>query len=368
MKQAVSILEEVLQDIEGFAKLRNPNLGLPHNAYADLGYQQEDLEAIRKSLVSFKSEISSHYARTFRRGLFLTLSILLLAVSLLFWYRPDLVLRWSRSRLRAKQNREVTNQWKTEVQQFFQQAGATTQLDGKHRLRITAAPSRLKPYVPMPVSLAIEQPEEQDVVELVQQAAKINKSSQQQAGILLYRQPPDTLFRLRMAEVRLRDRFILIPIPLTAIEQALRERGASSGLLAQYTDRYLPGADLFDDRNAIGDTLSFFGRGELLQRLQENLCRSQGVGIFGLRKSGKTSLLLQLGFAMAQHPLVHIDLQPYGGKLYYGADLFHQILLKLSQLLEEQSSKAVICPKLGESDLPAASLTTDFISTPVASE
>ncbi len=362
MKQAVLVLEEALQDIEAFAAIRRPDVGLPQNVYRleDLGYEQEDIEAIRSSLVGFKSEIRSHYTRTVRRGVFITLSSLLIAVGLLFWYRPDLFLRWSRSRLKAKQNREATHQLRTEVQQFLQKAGATTRANGKDGLQITAASGRLKPYIPMAVSLAIEQPDEHDVVELVQQAGKMNKSSQQQAGILLYREPPDTLFRMRMAEVRLRDRFILIPIPLTAIEQALREGGASSGLLAQYTDRYLPGADLFDDRNAIGDTLSFFGRGELLQRLEENLRRSQGIGLFGLRKSGKTSLLLQLGFVMRQNPLVHIDLQPYGGKLRYGADLFNQILIKLSQLIEERSSKSVNHPKLFESNSPAVSLTTDF--------
>jgi hypothetical protein len=361
-KQAVLVLEEALQDIEAFAAIRRPDVGLPQNVYRweDLGYEQEDIEYISQSLDVFKWEIRSHYTRTVRRGLFLTLSSLLITVGLLFWYRPDLFLRWSRSRLKAKQNREVTHQLRTEVQQFLQKAGATTRANGKDGLQITAAPGRLKAHVPMAVSLAVEQPDDRDVVELVQQAGKMNKSSQQQAGILFYREPPDTLFRMRMAEVRLRDRFILIPIPLTAIEQALREGGASSGLLAQYTDRYLPGADLFDDRNAIGDTLSFFGRGELLQRLEENLRRSQGIGIFGLRKSGKTSLLLQLGFVMRQNPLVHIDLQPFGGKLRYGADLFNQILIKLSQLVEEDSSKRVNRPKLFESDRPAASLTTEF--------
>ncbi|MGD1701271.1 HEAT repeat domain-containing protein [Dapis sp. BLCC M229] len=362
LKQAVSYLEEALRDMESFIKLHYNNELLPRDALWESvgGYEQEDMEAIRKSMVGFKSEIRSHYARNFRRGFFLSLSSLVLAGGLLFWYRPELFLRWSRSRLRAKQNREVTDRLKIDVQKFLQKAGAKTSNNGKHGLQITSATGKLKPYIPIPVSLAIEQPDAQDVVELVQQATKMKKSNQQQAGIILYREPPDTLFRMRMAEVRLRDRFILIPIPLTAVEKALREEKESSGLLADYTERYLPGADLFDDRNAIGDTLTFFGRGELLQRLEENLRRGQGIGIFGLRKSGKTSLLLQLGFAMRENPLVHIDLQSYGGKPRYGAELFNQILSKLSQLIESRSPKIVSRPKLFESDRPAAHLTTEF--------
>jgi hypothetical protein len=183
--------------------------------------------------------------------------------------------------------------------------------------------------------LTLDQPVDEDVTELVKQSSQLTGNSQHKAGILLYREPPDTLFRMRMAEVRLRDHFILIPIPFAAIEQALLDGSTASGLLAQYTDRYLPGADLFDDRNAIGDTLSFFGRVELLNRLEEELRRNQGIGLFGLRKSGKTSILLQLSFAMRQHPVVHIDLQRYGGKQRYGAELFNQVLQQLIKLVNE---------------------------------
>lgn len=362
LKQAASYLKEALQDMESFIKMSNNNQVLPGDVFwEDVGgYKPEDVEAIRLSLVTLKSEIRNHYARNFRRGVFLTLSSLMLALALLFWYRPELFLRWIRSRIRAKQNQEVTDKLKVEVEKFLQKAGATTSSNGKHGLQITSATGQLKSYIPIPVSLAIGKPDDQDVVELTKQATKMKKSSQQQAGIILYREPPDTLFRIRMAEVRLRDRFIVIPISLTAVEQVLQEGEGFAGLLAEYTDRYLPGADLFDDRNAIGDTLSFFGRGELLTRLEKNLSRCQGIGIFGLRKSGKTSLLLQLGLAMGQNPLVHIDLQPYGGKLRYGAELFNQILLKLSQLIASRSPKIVSRPKLFESDRPALNFTTEF--------
>ncbi len=363
LKHAVSYLEEALREMEDFIKLGYNNEVLSRNAYLWEklgGYKQEDVEAIHNSLLSFKSEIRSQETANLRRVMFQIFSFLVLAIGLLFWYRPDLFLRWIRSRLRARQNREVTDRLKVEVQKFLQKAGATTRDNGKHGLQITSAAGKLKSYIPIPVSLAIEQPDAEDVVEIVQQATKMKKSNQQQAGIIFYREPPDTLFRVEMTKVRLRDRFILIPIPLTAVEKSLQEEKESSGLLAEYTERYLPGADLFDDRNAIGDTLSFFGRGELLQRLEENLRRGQGIGIFGLRKSGKTSLLLQLGFAMRENPLVHIDLQTYGSKPHYGAELFNQILSKLSQLIESRSAKMVSRPKLFESDRPAAHLTTEF--------
>ncbi|MEQ8957685.1 MAG: hypothetical protein RLP02_07145, partial [Coleofasciculus sp. C2-GNP5-27] len=267
--------------------------------------------------------------------IFITLVSLSIIGGIIIWRRPDLILRFSRVLVQSREQKERFDYFRSQVQQFFQHTGATTSRQGKRCLKLTSIPGRLKSYTPLPIMLTLDQPVAEDVTELVKQSSQLRGNSQQKAGILLYREPPDTLFRMRMAEVRLRDHFILIPIPLAAIEQALLNSSTASGLLAQYTDRYLPGADLFDDRNAIGDTLSFFGRVELLNRLEEELRRNQGIGLFGLRKSGKTSILLQLSFAMRQHPVVHIDLQRYGGKQRYGAELLNQILQQLIKLVNE---------------------------------
>lgn len=92
--------------------------------------------------------------------------------------------------------------------------------------------------------LATEQPVDRDVTELVQYSARLTRNSQHRAGILLYEEQPDALFRMRMAEVRMRDYFSVIPIPLAAVKQALLENTTSTGLLTDYAQRYLPGADL----------------------------------------------------------------------------------------------------------------------------
>jgi len=357
LQQAVSALEEAQQQMQRFVKLRNGENSI---ALREAVYASEDEQAIRQSLIAFRRNIQDYYTEIALTVTLRVLGISILVGAFILWSRPELLLGLSRAIVRAKENREVLAQVLAEVEQFLKQAGATTQRDGQHGLQMTSAPGRLKSYIPLPVTFA-DEPADRDVTDLVQSSARLAGKRPQQAGILLYREPPDTLFRMRMAEVRLRDRFVLLPIPLAAVQQALLDGGASAGLLAQYTDRYLPGADLFDDRNAIGDTMSFFGRTELLQRLEEDLHRSQGIGLFGLRKSGKTSILLQLGFAMRRHPVVHIDLQPYGGKLRYGAELFDRILQKLAQFVKERSPKSPFNfdPLLPE-HRPASELTADF--------
>jgi HEAT repeats len=359
LKQAVSALEAAQQEMAQFLKLRNPT-GSLENALQEAGYASEDQQAISQSLIALRRDIQDHYTGIALTVALRILGILLLVGAFLLWSRPELLLRLNRAIVRAKEDREVFAQVLAEIQQFLKQAGATTQRNGTRGLQMTSAPGRLKSYTPLPVAFAGE-PIDRDVTELVQSSVRLGGKRAQQAGMLLYREPPDTLFRMRMAEVRLRDGFVLLPIPMAAVEQALLDTGASAGLLAQYTDRYLPGADLFDDRNAIGDTLSFFGRGELLQRLEDDLRRAQGIGVFGLRKSGKTSILLQLGFAMRRHPIIHIDLQPYGGKLRYGGELFDRILQKLAQFVKERSPKTRFnFDSLFPENRPASELTSDF--------
>lgn len=195
----------------------------------------------------------------------------------------------------------------------------------------------------------------------------LTTAGSQKAGLLIYKLPPDPAARMEIAKVRLRDNFLLIPIPITSLEKALDDKYECIGLLEEYIDRYLYRADFFDDRNAISDTLSFFGRTEILQRLGEELLRCQGVGLFGLRKSGKTSVLLQLGSILREHPIVHIDLQTYSGS-HYGTALFNKILDSLSTLGQSTLGQSTLenetlFPQFEPfaSDKPATELTAEFI-------
>ncbi|WP_334756963.1 hypothetical protein [Nostoc sp.] len=243
------------------------------------------------------------------------------------------------------------------VAKFLEIVGAKIKHEKELHLTIETTESSLSIYTPLPVLITVDTPTDQDVIRLVEIAQELATEHTQKAGILIYKVPPDTTARMEIAKVRLRDHFVLIPIPLTSIEKALPNKYECRGLLEEYCDRYLQRADFFDDKNAISDTLSFFGRTELLQRLGEELLRYQGVGLFGLRKSGKTSVLLQLGFMLREYPIVHIDLQRYGGSRY-GAALFNDILQGLSTLETEISLPQFEPFSLDKS---AAELTGEFI-------
>ncbi|MDF5723756.1 MAG: hypothetical protein PUP91_25485 [Rhizonema sp. PD37] len=239
---------------------------------------------------------------------------------------------------------------------FLELIGTQIKRDGEN-LTIQSIEGSLSPYAPFPVLVKVDTPTDSDVIRLVEISETLTLNNPQRLGILLYEVSPDTTARIEMAKVRLRDHFVLIPIPLTQVEQALPSQGECRGLLQGYVDRYLQRVDFFDDRNAISDTLSFFGRTELLQRLGEELLRYQGIGLFGLRKSGKTSILLQLGLMLREHPIIRIDLQRYGS-YRYGAALFNDILRSLYKL--DTQGKHLNYEPFSQNQ-PAAELTAEFI-------
>jgi DNA-binding NarL/FixJ family response regulator len=229
--------------------------------------------------------------------------------------------------------RDVVRRWLT-------QAGAVLASDSA-TLLITAVGGRLADAVPIPVAVASDQANETLVDGLV--AAVRNGSDERSCSVVLlvYQQPPDALGQLRIVRARLREGVIVIPIPLAAAERALVTPGAPAALLTEYADRYLPGVDLFDDRNAVADTMMFYGRGDLLERLASDLVRGQGAGLFGLRKSGKTSTMLQLGYRLREHPVVHVDLQRHGGATRFGAALLDDVLGQLRALLVQRDPRLV---------------------------
>lgn len=218
------------------------------------------------------------------------------------------------------------------VMRWLTQAGAT--VEAGDPFVVTSLGGQLADATPILVNV----PDGQTNEDVVNRLAAATVEAGPRAGgcavaLLVYQEPPDALAQIAIARARLHDRVIVIPIPLAAVDRALIEPGASAALLAEYAERYLPGADLFDDRNAVADSMLFSGREGLLERLSSDLTRCQGVGVFGLRKSGKTSTLLQLSYQLRAHPVVHVDLQRHAASAQFGAELLDDILRQLVLLV-----------------------------------
>jgi hypothetical protein len=186
----------------------------------------------------------------------------------------------------------------------------------------------LNKYDPILVLVADDSLNRNHIRDLVRRSTEPRNGSDR-IGLLVYEQPFDALVRSQILIARIEWKCIIIPIPFAEMAIGLRE-GSVGDILSEYSRRYLPGANLFDDRLAIADTFTFFGRDRMLNKFKVDLTHHQSIGLFGLRKSGKTSVLLQLKMLMREHPVVYIDLQAYSDNACFGVELFDDILKQLS--------------------------------------
>ena len=122
---------------------------------------------------------------------------------------------------------------------------------------------------------------------------------------------PEADARFQIYTFREESGFTVIPLGHSQLRQALLEDRAPEVLNEQIA-LYLGESDLYAASEPVTDALSFFGRGPLINSIINRFNRGQHVGLFGLRKMGKTSLLKQLPERLRQHVVAEIDLQNLG--------------------------------------------------------
>ncbi|MGN9776684.1 hypothetical protein ACTMS0_13085 [Micromonospora sp. H33] len=100
---------------------------------------------------------------------------------------------------------------------------------------------------------------------------------------------PDPLAERKLDDWSVREPFAVVGLPLSGVTPA----EAASRLLTALTDR-LAARNLYEETLPVTGR-DFFGRRDLLISLAEELRVGRVCGVFGLRKTGKTSLVKELG-------------------------------------------------------------------------
>jgi tetratricopeptide (TPR) repeat protein len=103
-------------------------------------------------------------------------------------------------------------------------------------------------------------------------------------------------------------RFICLPI-----DESLIRKGIASNdeprTLKSYIDKHLgKGFDPYDMRDPVSGAVSFFGRQRLTEELLDALQSGQRVGLFGIHKMGKSSVLRELQ-KRAEFPVAYVYLE-----------------------------------------------------------
>lgn len=127
-----------------------------------------------------------------------------------------------------------------------------------------------------------------------------------------------------------------------AIDIHLAELGSETPDVRHRMSEVLTAVDHYDMTTPVHDPGGFFGRSEEFQQIISAIDRGQSVGVFGLRKTGKTSLLNYVAGRRrdAHRPVVWVDISGLSG-----ADDFRVRML-------ETTWRSVMSLRSDPSDLP----------------
>lgn len=115
----------------------------------------------------------------------------------------------------------------------------------------------------------------------------------------------------------------IIPLLSSIMQKAIANENCQN-ILKELEERYLVRIDPYTESKPVNDPIWFYGREALLQRLPGVLAQGQHVGIFGLRKVGKTSVIKQITQRTIAIPTVEIDCQGLSAK----AEIFFEEMIK----------------------------------------
>jgi len=111
-----------------------------------------------------------------------------------------------------------------------------------------------------------------------------------------------------ITQLRKKVQWVIIPLSSPILERAISDDNCNE-TLKNLEEPYLVRIDPYAEAKPIHDPNWFYGRESYLGRLPELLTQGQHVGVFGLRKVGKTSLINQLRQRSVVMPTVFIDCQ-----------------------------------------------------------
>jgi len=147
-----------------------------------------------------------------------------------------------------------------------------------------------------------------DVLSLQSRVSKIQIADKNHIIVVVNRTPSDSAWS-QIGTLRIgRERLRVIPVDDILIQRG-REQRDKRKILQSYLRQYLgKQRDLYNVRDPVSDRLNFFGRQPQADELLDALSRKHTIAMLGLRKMGKSSLLLYLRDRISC-PVAHVDLQ-----------------------------------------------------------
>jgi hypothetical protein len=144
------------------------------------------------------------------------------------------------------------------------------------------------------------------------------------------------------------DSFVILPLDHSLIKKGLTKGKSREVLRSEVEERLGADYDPYDVKNPVASAFSFFGRDKLIERILRHIDAIQHIGIFGLRKLGKTSILHVIQDRVS-FPTALIDLQSVGENTQL-KPLYDRIVDHWHQWIRVHHEKELESPSLGITD------------------
>lgn len=232
--------------------------------------------------------------------------------------------------LDAERNRSL-------VESYLALTEARVRRLGRSELSIEGLPGWLADRTGIPVFIRTRL-EESDLEGLQQLARDHQAAERPMAAFVFYSERPDPRVRLDVVDHRVRQNLIVILIALSTVERAVRNKEDATNSLFRVVEEQRPTFDPFAYTDAIADSLSFYGRAAFLALLEQDVPARQAIGLFGLRKAGKTSVLNELAHRMPGYVVMVITLQGDAGTPRLATQVFNRILLHGKEVITARAA------------------------------
>lgn len=215
---------------------------------------------------------------------------------------------------------------------FFKASGYKVHAKNQNDLHVTPTrPLDKENYGSSLVRYLKELPKVEDIQEFCKEALCVpNSPVSGYRPAFLVCPPLDPIHQLQAA-VYQDQRLVVVPITYEWIAKA-NARGEQRKNLQSVLDAFVGRDDPFFYTNPVSVPGDFYGRKDVVAALVRDLDQGQSVGLFGMRKIGKTSLIQHI-LRTRSGPTIYIDCQGINHPATVLRRLPHELFLSLKKLM-----------------------------------
>ena len=194
--------------------------------------------------------------------------------------------------------------------EFFKQSGFEVHRESEVELSISSLLPRYGKLGDILVQILVTKPlHSSEIREVFAKAMKKYQGNVEgKIAFVIVATPPESGAYHQIYTYKSENGFTLIPLSDVLLKKSIIDSVCAQELeknISLFTGQ----GDLYSNNSPIVDPLHFFGRERVIDELMDYINNLQHVGLFGMRKIGKTSLIWQLKERLSKHLVAYIDLQ-----------------------------------------------------------